>query len=356
MKKISTLSLAFSFIGAFLGAGYISGQELYQFFAKFGFVAFPMIVVGISILAIFNLIIAKIVRTTGVASIDSTVVGCDSKPLLASVGVLENVIFFGTYVVTSAGAGALIKKLVGSDISYYIGSLAFCLVISFLAIKGISGIVTIFSFSVPILIGMTIVVSFSAVILFGKNGFDFSPSGEFNPLVPNPILGAVTFASYNLFCAVGVLCPIAERAKSKKSVVLGTVIGGIFLVLAACAVFLTLAVLPETKTEELPMLSAAQLVASPLIYVYAVLLLTAMAGASLACLVPAADYLAERFAVCRNHGAVVIFTLSLASFLLSCFGFADLVGTVFSSFGYVALIGLFGLARHCYKISKKSKQ
>ena len=36
MKKISWVQLCFTFVGVFLGAGFVSGQELWKFFACFG--------------------------------------------------------------------------------------------------------------------------------------------------------------------------------------------------------------------------------------------------------------------------------------------------------------------------------
>jgi uncharacterized membrane protein YkvI len=36
MNHISTLQFALSYVGVFLGAGFVSGQELWQFFACFG--------------------------------------------------------------------------------------------------------------------------------------------------------------------------------------------------------------------------------------------------------------------------------------------------------------------------------
>ena len=36
MKQIKTMTLAFTYVGCFLGAGFISGQELWQFFGAFG--------------------------------------------------------------------------------------------------------------------------------------------------------------------------------------------------------------------------------------------------------------------------------------------------------------------------------
>jgi len=40
MKQLSAAQLALSYTGVFLGAGFVSGQELWQFFSCFGPVAF----------------------------------------------------------------------------------------------------------------------------------------------------------------------------------------------------------------------------------------------------------------------------------------------------------------------------
>ncbi len=352
MKPISSLTLCFTFIGGFLGAGYISGQELYQFFGAFGTIGILGLIIAISLLAICNLMIVKIVRHNKNAQIDRTVVGFDNKPLLFSVGVLETVIFFGTFVVMAAGFGALVKRLSGSDVSYYAGSFVFCLIIAFLAIKGISGLVKVFSLAVPILVVITVFVGVCALVLHGENGFDFTPSDKFNPLIPNWVAGAVTFASYNLFCSIGVLCPVGLRAKSGKSAVIGTVLGSIFLVLVAASVLVSLSVYPAAKSEDLPMMAVAYSVSPTLSYVYAFLLFLAMAGASLASIIPIVSYLAEHSTACEKHGAVTIFVISFLAFLLSCVGFADLVGTLFSSFGYVSLLGILGIVVHYIKVKK----
>ena len=36
MKQLSAIQLAVSYTGVFLGAGFVSGQELWQFFSCFG--------------------------------------------------------------------------------------------------------------------------------------------------------------------------------------------------------------------------------------------------------------------------------------------------------------------------------
>lgn len=36
MNEMKTLPLAFTYVGVFLGAGFVSGPELWQFFGAFG--------------------------------------------------------------------------------------------------------------------------------------------------------------------------------------------------------------------------------------------------------------------------------------------------------------------------------
>lgn len=352
MKKLSAIPLALTFTGCFLGAGYVSGQEPYQFFGAFGVYGIIGLFVSVAFLALMNGMIVKIVCSTDCPQIDKTVVGYNNKFLLFSVGVLENIIFFGSYIVMAAGAGALVKKLVGGQLSYIIGSFVFCMAISFIAIKGIRGLVRIFSGAVPILVVMTFAVGVAAIIVYGRNGFSFAPLAEFNPFIPNWVAGAVTFASYNLFCSIGVLCPVALQIKSRKSAYIGTILGCIFLILVAFSVMFSMAVLPESQKVDLPMLVVAESISPVLMYIYAFLLFISMAGASLACLIPTVTYLAQYSKTAEKHSASVTFILSGIAFVCSCFGFADLVGTLFSSFGYISLMGVAGLTWHYIRVRK----
>ena len=355
MKKISAFTLGLTFTGCFLGAGYVSGQELYQFFGAFGLPGYVGLFAAVAILAVLNMIIIHIVSTTKKANIDKTVVGCNNKVLLLAVGALENIIFFGTYVVMAAGAGALAEKLTGINNSHIIGSFVFCLIISFLAVKGIKGLVKIFSAVVPILVILTVAIGIYTIATNAQNGFFIEKSTDFNILIPNWIAGAVTFSTYNLFCSIGVLCPVGLQTKSKSSALLGTLLGCVLLVIVALSVLLSFAVIPEAAFEELPMLAISESISPVLMYVYAGLLFLSMTGASLACLIPTVTYLANYSKTAELHAAGATFIISGIAFLLSCFGFADLIGTLFSSFGYVSILGVIGLVLHCFKLRKRNK-
>ena len=343
MKKLGSLPIGLSFAGCFLGVGCMSGAEVFQFFGTFGIPGFVGVFFAVTGLALLNLAIAYIVGKTGDAGIDRVVVGAPRKMLLSLTGGLEILIFFGTYVVTAAGAGALLEMLTGAHLW---GSFLFCFLISLIAIRGITGLVRLFSAVVPALVLMAFAVSMATV--FRHPVFDFTPSETVHPFLPNAFCGALTFSSYNIFCSIGVLCPIGLQAKSRKAVVWGTVLGGAALAVQMVCVLLALA-------ESLPMLAVARALSPVLAVVYAVLLFFSMAGASLACLIPTVTYFADRSRFLCRHSALLTFALSFAAFLFSCFGFADLVGTVFSSFGYVALAAVFGIVFHAVRLWRKTK-
>ena len=126
MKKLGSLPIGLSFAGCFLGVGCMSGAEVFQFFGTFGIPGFVGVFFAVTGLALLNLAIAYIVGKTGDAGIDRVVVGAPRKMLLSLTGGLEILIFFGTYVVTAAGAGALLEMLTGLPGAHLWGSFLFC--------------------------------------------------------------------------------------------------------------------------------------------------------------------------------------------------------------------------------------
>ena len=336
MKKISLAAYCFSFIGSFLGAGYISGQELYQFFARFGINGLYGIVTAIAFLGITGMVIAKYVRITGISEIDKVIAG-ESKFFAKIVAAFEMVMYFGTYVVMAAGAGALFEKLSGLYRSYIGGSFIFCIIIACIAIKGIDGLVKVFSYIVPLLAVMTVATAALNFFLHPsvKPSFEVSEGG--NILFSGWLAGALLFASYNIFCALGVLCPISKKAKKDSHTVWGIVFGMAGLLAVALCVIYSMAVNPGSMQAELPMLESAGNISDVFMYVYAGLLFIAMSGASLSCFVPVLTYFSDHFKIVREHHVFSAFAATFLVFLLSCFGFSNLVATVFSVFGYVSL-------------------
>ena len=65
MKRITPLEVATVFTGSFLGAGFLSGQELLQFFGVFGGYGIAGMVLAIAAFVLFSLLVLDIARKTG---------------------------------------------------------------------------------------------------------------------------------------------------------------------------------------------------------------------------------------------------------------------------------------------------
>jgi uncharacterized membrane protein YkvI len=355
MKKISLAAYCFSFIGSFLGAGYISGQELYQFFARFGINGIYGIMLAITFLGVTGIVMAKYVRETQNDKIDTVIAGGNAI-FGRTVAAVEMVMYFGTYIVMAAGAGALFEKLSGIGRSYIGGSFIFCAVIACIAIKGIDGLVKVFSYIVPLLAVMTVATAVLNAFFYAPSDVVFVSNESKNALFSSWVLGAFLFSSYNLFCGIGVLCPVSKMAKKDSHTVWGIVIGCVVLLIIALCVLYCMAVNPASMSAELPMLEAAQRISVPFMYVYASLLFIAMSGASLSCLVPVLVYFSDHFSLIKKHNALSAFSFSFIAFVISCFGFSNLVATVFSAFGYVSIVIVAVIYANFIKLMHKKRK
>ena len=106
-RKIGALSLSFTIAGCFLGAGYVSGQELWQFFGSFGAKGVAGLLLAVALLFFTGIIMILLGRLTRLSEIDKIVVRRDWPLLRGAVTVLELLFLFGVGTIMSAGVGAL---------------------------------------------------------------------------------------------------------------------------------------------------------------------------------------------------------------------------------------------------------
>lgn len=138
MKKIGSFNLGLAFAGCFLGAGYVSGQELWQFFGSFGAKGVAGLLVAVALLFFTGIIMILLGRLTRLSEIDKIVVRRDWPLLRGAVTVLELLFLFGVGTIMSAGVGALLEQLFG--LAPFIGSAVFAALVAVVSLAGFSGI------------------------------------------------------------------------------------------------------------------------------------------------------------------------------------------------------------------------
>lgn len=333
MDNLSVLRLALIFSGCFLGAGYVSGQEMWQYFGSFGLPGYAGLAAAMLLIFLFGVMVIRLAQLTGLEEADRLMLPDDWPLLRIVIAVLELIMMFAVVSVMTAGVGALLEQLF--SLSYVVGSILFSLLVLLTALSGLKGVASAFSVSAPLLVGITVIFGLIS-LLRGGNAVQSVPA-ESNRLLGSFLGAAINFASYNSFMTVAILAPFGRFVKKRRTTYLGIGLGTALIVLVALSVLAALSRFPEATLQELPMLFVASSFSSFGSYVYAFLLAAAMFGTALSSFVGAVHYLSEKFARIRTHYRSSCVLFCLVTFAASSFGFGDLISVLYPLFGYCSI-------------------
>ena len=340
MKQLSAVKTAYLFAGCFLGAGFVSGQELWQFFGCFGKRGFLGLGIAAVLFALCGILLIRLAQISGVRELDETVIRWNIPWLRGLMAFLQCVCLFGVVAIMIAGGGALIHQL-WPAIPAWSASLVMSVLVALVAVHGLSGVAAAFSVCVPLIVLVTVGFCAGAFHAFGTGPLFHIPAGQSeNVMLPAWPLAAVTYVAYNTFGSIGILTPFGERISGRKRVYRGVLLGTALLILIAVSVLLSLFLyLPATEAE-MPMLEVACRLNRGLGYLYGLLLLAGIYGTALSCSVAVGTFLQLRRKSLRRHGKALFSGVLAAAFLASLAGFGDLISTVYPVFGYLGALSL----------------
>jgi len=347
-RTIKTAELAFSYAGFYLGAGYLSGQELWQFFGVYGNRGILGMILAVLSLALLGMLLFAVAKSAGTEEFDRAVIRFYSPAALRTFAMLEMFFTFAVFVVMSAGGGALFEQVFG--IHHAVGSALFCMVVALVSLRGLDGLLKALSLLVPTLTVTTLIIAVLALIRNGGAPVVLTPAPVTNPLMGNWAFSSLTYISYNFFGAVCVCVPMATHI-SPKTAKLGPALGCVILGIIAAAVFSSMAMNPDATQAQLPMLAIAQSIDPRLGYISAVPLLFGMFGTSLSAIVAVLAYGESRLPSLHSRRTAVTALLALIAWAGSLFGFDKLIGILYPICGYVGIIVIVLLIeRRIYQI------
>lgn len=349
-RKISPLQIAVTFTGSFLGAGFLSGQELLQFFGQFGAWGLAGMVLAIAAFVIFSLLVLDIARRTGRQGFDRVIVPGEHPLLRWVISAAFLLLLFGCMMGMVAGAGALLEQLFG--LPALVGDALFTALVLLAAIAGAAGLVTSFSVVVPLLVGAALVIGILSAAFLPSEGLPALPFTSGNPLLSNWLCSALSFISYNMMAAIAILVPLA-REMEDVSIRRGLKLGACLLTVIFLSILLPMILFRSLAAEaELPMLALAHRISPVLGVIYALLLLCGMFTAALSSLFGITARIEARRG--RSVPLPVTAALCTAAFAGSIFGFKNVVSYVYPICGYLGLIALVCIAVHARLLRKKA--
>lgn len=226
------------YVGTFIGAGFATGQEIGQYFVRFGkfgiFGAFFCSLLFslfccVSMLNLKNLGREKYLNLAGGGKISKIL--CDSF----------TVIMFAT-MTTAFGECAKDVLFLNKTVSGILFSL-FCGILLILKKDSVIRINT----------ALSPVIFFGILLLFLYSCFSAKPTGTFMILKSAGV--SAVYISYNIITLYSVTAGMEDLIKDKKTVVFASLISGFFLFLLIILMWAMLYFCSEIKTPEIPVLS-----------------------------------------------------------------------------------------------------
>lgn len=243
------VKIAFTYVGTVIGAGFASGQEILQFFTVYGnysafsilLTAFLFVWVGIRLLRMGYESRSRSFRDT------IKMIFGRLSPLVNGYMLLAIVMVAAAML---AGAGALFEEYI--SVPFYIGVIITAVVVWAFVASGLKGIFAINAWIIPVILLFNLFV-FAYSLLMDDYTYEFMP--VFDVTAFDIVKSAVSYASFNIVLALGVLIPAGSEVDDPRALKVGGALGGSILgAMLLASNYSLMRCVPEVYEFEVPML------------------------------------------------------------------------------------------------------
>ena len=344
MKKegVSTLKVAATYIGTIVGAGFATGQEVLQFFSRFGIMGLPGLILTTVLFVIFGYIIMDLGKRLNARSHLEIIQYSGGKIIGSVIDMIITFFLFGALTAMIAGTGALFSQQF--HLPSLLGNFLMAALTAITVLTGIKGVINSISFVVPFLLVAVAGTSIYAII---NTPPDFSAAvttASESGLITNWFFAAILYVSYNTIISVAVLGPLGVQARSHKALRNGALLGGLGLGIGAVMIFLALAGnISVIQYLEVPMIYIAGGISYTIQIIYAIVLIAEIYTTAVGSLYGFASRVTD-VQKSPKKGRIIIIVSSLAALAASQLGFSNLVKYLYPLVGYGGVVLLICLA------------
>jgi uncharacterized membrane protein YkvI len=332
-RTAATLQVAFTYIGTVVGAGFASGQEILQFFTKYGDLAMVTIWISTFLFVWFGtkmMLLSNQIGAKTYGDVNVHLLGPRIGTWFTGFLMIE---LLGVSIVMLAGAGSVFMEY--WRLPFLLGSLVtvFC---AFLVVqRGMRGIMSLNVIIVPFMLLFTCIVGLHSWLTFPLNAGEWMQQYNVQDSV-RAWFAPILYTAFNLASAQAVLVPLASSITDRTVIRRGGIIGGLGLGLLLIAGHISLSTkLPEIVQYEIPMgivVTSMGVVMQQLfiVAVFAEIFTTFVAnvfGLSVQC---------ARWMQFRTQ-TITVAVLAIC-FLISFVGFKTLLSTLYPLFGILSLV------------------
>ncbi len=342
-KKIGTAILVGAVMfGSIVGAGFASGKEVWFYFAQFGWVAFPMIVVAGILLFVLGFVFLEFGKKYGIESVQQM-----NAHLFGKFGTVAEIIFiFSNFILLSAmfaGANSLFDIVISQDFYRYasVFTAIIAVVISWL---GFDKMVRVNLVVVPL---MVIIILVAFVYCLGNAGGFTVPMTSGLDLLSS-IIYCVMYVCSNLFFAGFIFARLGAN-HSRKVNMAGSAIGASFMVLCLIGMVVSIYLNPYSSMSDMPLVYIASSASHIFGVITLIVVWIGIATTAVSLVYTIAAWL-ERYTHSFKICSIVVCIICL---IISGLGFGAIVNYCYPVLG---VFGVIFMIRMVYVTHKQHKQ
>lgn len=336
------IRFAGAYIACAIGSGFSTGQEIMQFFSVWGKNSIKASIISLVIFAWFGGIVMENGRKLNLKTSSSVIPYYLGNHLGKYVNYYTNFFLFAAFTIMIAGASATLNEYYG--LSPLVGRIFMASISLFTVVLGVSKLIMILGIIGPIIICFSLAVG-TISLIYNVDGFHSAEMILETIVVPSAtdhwVKGGILYPAYNVIAVILFLTRIGASAKTSKETILGGILGGFFLMLAAIIInFALLANIDSVFNKEVPILFLANKISPILGIIFCIVLLCGIYSSA----VPMLWALCNSFSKEKTWKFYILaFIITVFAFCFSKFSFKKLVASIYPFTGYVGIILMLGI-------------
>ena len=329
-----TFTIALVIVGALIGAGFASGQEIYSFFYSYGSIGIIGIVITCSLISFAIYKSLKIICTNKINNYDEFLrVFIKNEKVTKAINMILNILLLVTFYIMIAGFGAYfeqeikVNKIIGSSILAILTALVF-----FTSVKGV---LKVSEYIVPVLI-------IFIVLIGGMNLLTINPEVEISVIKKGWLLSSITYCSYNMILLIPVLISIRKQIIKTENIKYIAILCGILMMTMSMLIYMLLMKADvEISTLEMPTVYVIRTSFSQYKTIYAFIILASIFTTAISIGIGFLQNVSKN----KKSYAQLVGFMCITSLIIANFGFSKLVNFVYPLFGYIGIIQLLWLIK-----------
>jgi len=333
MQWKTMFQVAATYVGAVMGAGFASGQEIQQFYARFGYWGLVGIALSTFLFSLLGWGMLDLQERWKISSYPEFFAYLLGHRFGRWADGLVSVLLFVGMLAMISGSGALFYEYFG--FSRWLGIFLTVSVIALaLWFRG-EGVLWINSVLIPLKFIFCLGIATAAIFLASTGdgeGFAILP----HPIIKHWALSAILYVSFNLTLAMVVfasLGQVVQRAGAR----MGAVLGGVALGLFAFVIGAALLRFPDIWGLEIPMVAVAGKLGDWPAFFYVVVLWLAMITAAVGNGFSLVSRVVDTGKLSYTKATAILLLLLLP---VAGVKFSQIVQLVYPLFGYIGLVFL----------------